>query len=242
MLKKKMRLDKYLCHIGYGTRSQVQKLVKQKRVSIDGVIINKPDYGFVVEEAEVMVDGKCIVYKEFYYFILHKPAGVITATKDELQETVLDLLESIDQNKEVAPVGRLDKDTEGLLILTNDGVTAHKLLSPKKHVPKVYYVEVEGTVNEEDQKAIEQGLTLADGTQCLTGVLDILEAGEKSKVHLTINEGKFHQVKRMMASLGKPVTYLKRVQMGGLKLPDDLEKGCYRELSEEELKQLIEGE
>jgi 16S rRNA pseudouridine516 synthase len=232
---KAMRLDKYLGHIGYGTRSEVQKLIKQKKVSVNGKITNKVDTSCIPYQTQVVVNGEPVQYQEHYHYILHKPAGVITATKDEIAETVLDLLKPIDKNKGLVPVGRLDKDTEGLLILTTDGKFSHQLLSPKKHVEKVYYAEVEGEVTEADCNAFEKGIVLGDGLVCQPGKLEILEAGPISKVHVTICEGKFHQVKRMMASCGKPVLYLKRVKMGGLNLPQDLEKGAYRPLTSEEI-------
>lgn len=237
-MKKKMRLDRYLVHVGIGTRSQVQKLVKQKRVCVDGRIINKPEFSLVAEEAEVKVDGSLIVYKEFYYFILNKPAGVITATEDARQETVIDLLDEVDRNKQVAPVGRLDKDTEGLLILTNNGKMAHSLLSPKKHVDKKYFARIEGCVTEDDCTAFAKGIILGDGLECMPAHLEILKSAEESEIYVTIKEGKFHQVKRMFQAIGKRVVYLQRVQMGGFKLPADLPLGTYRELTPLELTSL----
>ncbi|MGL4346129.1 MAG: pseudouridine synthase [Cellulosilyticaceae bacterium] len=235
MMKKKMRLDRYLVHVGVGTRSQVQKVIKQKRVSVDGKIVNKPEVGIVAEEAVVEVNGERIIYKEFYYFILNKPAGVITATEDAKHETVLDLLDVVDQNKQVAPVGRLDKDTEGLLVLTNNGKMAHSLLSPKKHVDKKYYAKIEGRVTQEDCEAFANGIVLGDGLECMPAVLEIIKSDEESEIYVTIKEGKFHQVKRMFQAVGKKVTYLKRVQMGSFVLPEDLPLGAYRELTEAEL-------
>lgn len=237
-----MRLDKFLGHTGEGSRSFVQKLIKQKRVKVGGQVINKPEYQLVPTQVVVTVDEREVVYQAFYHFVLHKPAGYITATKDENEKTVLDLLDERDRNKMVAPVGRLDKDTEGLLILTSDGKMAHGLLSPKKHVPKKYYVEVEGEVTNQHIQSVLEGVTLGDGMVCLPAKLEIIEATKQaSKVYLTIEEGKFHQVKRMMAYLGSPVTYLKRVQMGAFYLPEDLQKGEYRALTKEDLC-LLKGE
>lgn len=241
MQSKKMRLDKFLVHIGYGSRSEVQKIIKQKRVTLDGNTVSKPDISLDPEKSSVCVDSKVAVYSEFYYFVLHKPDGVITATEDSQQRTVLDLLNPEDKNKMLAPVGRLDKDTEGLLILTNDGKLTHQLLSPKKHVEKVYYAEVKGCVTAEDVRCFEAGITLKDGTAFLPAKLEILEAGELSKVNVTICEGKFHQVKKMALAIGKEVTYLKRIKMGGLTLPADLARGEYRQLSDQEL-QLLKGD
>lgn len=237
-----MRLDKFLGHIGYGSRSDVQKIIKRKQVQVDGTVINKPEFSILPSKQTVTVNGEEAVYKEFYHFILNKPQGVITATRDDMHETVIDLLEEVDQNKEVAPVGRLDKDTEGLLILTSDGKLNHSLLSPKKHVDKIYYAQIAGKMTEEDIKAFEEGLTIGGTTKLMPAKLEILSTTEdSSEVHITIKEGKFHQVKRMVAQVGKEVVYLQRIQMGGLKLPEDLELGEYRELTERELK-LLKGD
>ncbi|MGL6174024.1 MAG: pseudouridine synthase [Cellulosilyticaceae bacterium] len=242
MLEKKIRLDKYLGHIGYGTRSQVQKLIKQKRVKVDDQVVNKPEHGVVIDKQIVKIDGEVATYKEFYYFILNKPQDVITATRDNVHKTVIDLLEPMDQNKDVAPVGRLDKDTEGLLVLTNDGKMAHSLLSPKKHVDKIYFAKIEGEMTQEDVEAFREGVELGDGMKCMPAKLEILKAGDISEVHITIKEGKFHQVKRMVGCLGKKVIYLQRIKMGGFNLPEDLALGCYRELTEKELSLLKEDD
>ncbi len=234
----KMRLDKYLVHVGYGTRSTVQKLIKSKKVQVDDVVVQKPETSIDPEKAVVKIGGRIMDYQEFYYFILHKPAGYITATEDKKLPTVLDLLEEEDRNKDVAPVGRLDKDTEGLLVLTNDGKTTHELLSPKKHVDKVYYARVAGKVIPEDCEIFAKGMTLTDGTIFAPGKLEIITSGEESEVYVTIKEGKFHQVKRMVQAIGKEVVYLKRIKMGNFSLPEDLVLGEYRQLTKEELKQL----
>lgn len=236
-----MRLDKYLVHTGYGSRSEVQKLVKSKRVKINDEVIKKPDCNLNPEVDVVKVRDEEVDYAEFYYYILNKPQGCITATEDPRHETVMDLLDNITRGRSLAPVGRLDKDTEGLLILTNDGKFNHELLSPKKHVDKVYYAEVEGVVVEEDCKAFEEGINIGENKICMPAKLEIIEVNEdSSKVYITIKEGKFHQVKRMMHSVGKEVTFLKRIKMGGLSLPGDLETGEYRQLTETEL-QLLGG-
>ena len=241
MQMKKMRLDKYLVHTGYGSRTEVQKLIKQKKVTVDDLIINKSEFSFIPEESIVAVNGEKVKYRTFYYYLLNKPAGVITATEDVSQKTVIDLLLPIDKNKNLAPVGRLDKDTEGLLVLTNDGKLAHELLSPKKHVDKVYYAEVNGIITIDDVKQFETGIILKDGTAYQPAKLEILEQGDLSKVNVTINEGKFHQVKKMVLAVGKEVVYLKRVKMGNLELPNNLDSGEYRELSATELA-LLKGE
>ena len=238
MAVKKMRLDRYLVHTGYGSRTEVQVLIKKKKVQVNDEVATKGEKSIDPEKDVVSVYGEKVDYQPFYHFVMHKPAGVITATEDPVHETVLDLLEVIDQNKEVCPVGRLDKDTEGLLILTSDGKLNHSLLSPKKHVDKVYYAKLTGCVDETDCEAFAAGIAINAHTTCMPAQLEILSAGEVSEVHITIKEGKFHQIKRMAHAIGKEVIYLKRIQMGGLMLPDDLEKGDYRPLTDEELRQL----
>lgn len=234
----KMRLDKYLVHVGYGTRSTVQKLIKGKKVQVNDVVVQKPETSIDPEKAVVKIGGRIMDYQEFYYFILHKPAGYITATEDKKLPTVVDLLDEEDRNKDVAPVGRLDKDTEGLLVLTNDGKTTHELLSPKKHVDKVYYARVAGKVVPEDCETFAAGMTLEDGTVFAPGKLEIITSDEISEIYVTIKEGKFHQVKRMVQAIGKEVVYLKRIKMGNFSLPEDLAIGEYRQLTKEELKAL----
>ena len=236
---KNIRLDKYLVHVGYGSRSIVQKLIKSKKVKVDGEIVVKPEKSINPITSEVYVGNELMEYEEHYHFILNKPGGYITATEDTRDETVLDLLNEQDQNKEVFPVGRLDKDTEGLLVLTTDGQMAHKVLSPKKHVEKKYYAKVNGVMEEADISVFEEGITLEDGTKYKPGKLEIIKSSEISEIYVTISEGKFHQVKKMVQYVGKEVIYLKRVQMGGLKLPEDLELGEYRKLTKEELESLF---
>ena len=231
-----MRLDKYLVHTGYGSRSQVQQLIKKKKVKVNGEVEKRPECSINPLEDVVSLGEEVVDYKTFYYYILNKPAGYITATEDPKQETVMDLLDPITKGRTLAPVGRLDKDTEGLLILTNDGKFAHALLSPKKHVDKCYYAEVTGKVTSEDCIAFNEGVDIGEAKPCMPAGLEIIEANEDtSKVYITIKEGKFHQVKRMMKAVGKEVTYLKRISMGNLKLPEDLALGEYRQLTAEEL-------
>lgn len=231
-----MRLDRVLGHVGYGSRKEVQQLIKKKKVSVDGAIVKKVDVNVNPATQIIQVAGEAIDYQEFYYYLLNKPDGYISATEDPRDATVLDLLEERDRNKELFPVGRLDKDTEGLLLLTNDGKLAHALLSPKKHIDKLYYAKVQGEIVEDDCRAFEQGITMRDGTAYKPGKLEILSSGEMSEVLVTIKEGKFHQVKRMIQAVGKEVVYLKRLQMGELKLPQDLSLGEYRQINEEERK------
>lgn len=230
-----MRLDKVLGHVGYGSRKEVQKLIKSKKVTVDGQCIIKSEANVNPEKQEICVSGIPIDYKEFYYYLLNKPGGYVSATEDPRDETVIDLLAQIDRNKELFPVGRLDKDTEGLLVLTNNGKLAHDLLSPKKHVDKVYYAKVKGEMMPEDIEIFAEGMTLKDGTTYRPGKLEIISSGEVSEIYVTISEGKFHQVKKMVQYVGKEVIYLKRIQMGQLKLPENLELGEYRQLTEEEL-------
>lgn len=234
IMTNKIRLDKILSHMGLGTRSEVKRMIKEKRVAVNGTITNKANIQVIPHEQTITVDHAQIDYKEFFYFIINKPDGVISATSDPMHETVMDLLDLEDRNKGLFPVGRLDIDTEGLLLLTNDGKLSHDLLSPKKHVPKLYYAKVDGRVTAQDIEAFKEGITLSDGYLCMPAYLNIISSGEISEIELTINEGKFHQVKRMMEAVGKQVFYLQRIGMGNLKLPEDLELGSYREITEEE--------
>ncbi|KQL37700.1 pseudouridine synthase [Bacillus sp. FJAT-25509] len=230
-----MRIDKILANMGYGSRKEVKSLLKQGVVKVGDNIVKSPKEHVDIEQQVVTVNGEVVEYKEFVYLMMNKPPGVISATEDSEHETVIGLLEYEDIIFEPFPVGRLDKDTEGLLLITNDGHLAHQLLSPKKHVPKKYYATIDGVVTEADIKAFEKGVTLEDGYLTKPGYLTILESGEESEIELVIMEGKFHQVKRMFEAVGKKVTYLKRLEMGPLKLDEDLELGEYRELTDEEI-------
>lgn len=233
-----MRLDKMLANSGFGTRKEVKKLLKTGVVKVDGNVVKDAKVHVDPEVQEVTVHDDIVEYREFIYLMMHKPPGLLSATEDHRQETVVDILQEEDKIFEPFPVGRLDKDTEGLLLLTNDGQLAHQLLSPKKHVPKTYYAKIDGEVTEDDIQAFQQGVTLDDGYETLPAELVILEAGPESQIEITIVEGKFHQVKRMFQAVGKTVTYLKRLSMGELKLDEDLELGEYRELTDEELELL----
>lgn len=234
------RLDKLLSSTGHWSRKEVKELVKQGRVSVNGTKVNKPEEKCDPAQAEVRVDGQLVDCAPFVYLMLHKPAGLLSATEDKKQKTVIDLLPEHLQRRGLFPVGRLDKDTEGLLVLTDDGALAHELLSPKKHVDKVYYAEVEGVLDQGDAAALKDGMTLGDGLECLPAGLEILEGG--SRCHVTLREGKYHQVKRMLAARGKPVQYLKRLSMGGLKLDEGLKKGEWRPLTAAELTALQQRE
>lgn len=235
MEKKQMRIDKVLSHIGLGTRKDIKKMIKQQRVTIGGELVTDPGQYVNPYEEIIEVNRKAIKYREFIYLMLNKPQGVISATEDKYDEVVTDLLTEEDWAFNPFPVGRLDKDTEGFLLLTNDGKLAHQLTSPKKHVPKTYYAKISGEVTEKDVVAFKDGVVLDDGYKTLPGELKIITTGEESEIELTIYEGKFHQVKRMFEAVGKKVTYLKRVSMGPLTLDPELQLGEYRELTEEEL-------
>ena len=226
------RLDKIISGTGKYSRREVKELVRQGRVSVDGVLAAAPEQKIDPGNTRILVDGSPIGYEQFTYIMLHKPAGVLSAVEDRKQKTVLDLLPPDLQKRGLSPVGRLDKDTEGLLLLTNDGELTHRLLSPKYHVDKVYYARVDGVLTKEDTTAFAAGITLGDGLKCLPAGLECLSDNE---CLVTLHEGKFHQVKRMLASRGKPVVYLKRLRMGSLELDKMLKKGEYRPLTAEEI-------
>ena len=236
-----MRLDKLLAHSGLGTRKEVKKLLKKKIVEVNDEVIVNPKTHVDPETDSIKVGGESIDYQEFVYFMLNKPQGVISATEDHVHETVLDLLEPQDSLQEPHPVGRLDIDTEGLLVLTNDGKLTHRLLSPKHHVNKKYFAEVEGVVTEDDIQTFKEGITLVDEHEEFVTmpaelvVLKTDKSAKTSKVEVIIQEGKFHQVKRMVRAVGKEVIYLKRLSMGELELDPKLELGAYRPLSKEEI-------
>jgi 16S rRNA pseudouridine516 synthase len=233
-----LRIDKLLANMGFGSRKEVKKLLKAGVVKVDGNVMTDPKEHVDPNVQDITVNGEPIVYKEHVYFMMNKPRGYLSATEDAVQKTVLDLLEYEDLIYKPFPVGRLDKDTEGLLLLTNDGQLAHQLTSPKKHIPKKYFATILGEVTEEDIHTFQKGVLLDDGYQTKPGKLEIMESGPKSTIYLTITEGKFHQVKRMFEAVGKKVSYLKRVEMGPLQLDEDLLTGEYRELTEEEIQQL----
>jgi 16S rRNA pseudouridine516 synthase len=235
-----LRIDKMLANLGFGSRKEVKQLLKSGAVKIDDVIVKDAKQHVDTTKQIVTLNGEVIEYREFIYLMMNKPQGVLSATEDSVGETVIDLLELGDQVYEPFPVGRLDKDTEGLLLITNDGQLAHKLLSPKKHVPKTYFAVIDQEVTEEDVKAFAEGVTLDDGYETKPGELKILKSGIRSDIELTITEGKFHQVKRMFEAVGKKVVYLKRISMGPLPLDETLELGEYRELTDEEVELLKE--
>lgn len=232
-----IRLDKYLADMGIGTRSELKKMIRNGRVTIDGVAAKKPEEKVDPDTQEVMLDGEQIRYHRLEYYMLHKPAGVVSATKDPKEKTVIDLITGT-KRKDLFPVGRLDKDTEGLLLITNDGDLAHRLLSPGKHVDKTYYAKVEGRVTEEDIHAFREGLDIGEESPTMPAHLEIILPDDISEVKVTIQEGRYHQVKRMFQAVGKKVVYLKRLSMGTLVLDETLEKGTFRPLTNEELETL----
>lgn len=230
-----LRLDKLLADTGRWSRKEARLLIRQGRVSVQGAVERAPERRVDPAALRVEVDGVPVTWSRFHYYMLHKPAGVLTATEDKRQQTVLDLLPG-ELRRNLFPVGRLDKDTTGLLLLTDDGALAHRLLSPKYHVDKVYLAEIDGTVEQSDIDAFHRGMTLGDGEACLPAELEPLGEG---RCRVTLREGKYHQVKRMLAARGKPVLALHRYAMGGLTLDERLGPGNYRELTPEEVKKLI---
>ncbi|GLC31428.1 pseudouridine synthase [Clostridium omnivorum] len=230
------RLDKVLSNLGYGTRKEIKVLARSGEVEVDGKVIKDSSFQVDPEKAVIKVSGETIAYRKYIYLMMNKPDGVVSATFDNRDETVIDLLEPEYQTFEPFPVGRLDKDTVGLLLITNDGDLNHKLISPKWHVDKVYYAEIDKPVDESDIKAFEAGVELDDGYKCMPARLEIINSSEHgAEVYVTIQEGKFHQVKRMFNSVNKNVVYLKRIKFGALSLDSNLQEGESRELSNEEL-------
>ena len=239
-MAKKLRIDKILSNVGYGSRAEIKKYCKYGIIFVNGQVVNNPGLQVDPENDEIIFDGEKVNYREFVYIMLNKPGGYISATYDKFDPIVLDLIDPSYLVFEPFPVGRLDKDTEGLLVLTNDGQLSHRVLSPKKHVPKTYYAKVEGVVTNDDILEFEKGVVLDDGYKTMPSQLKILKSDEISEIKLTIHEGKFHQVKRMFESVGKKVVYLKRLSMGNLKLDESLALGEYRELNIDEIKQMEE--
>lgn len=233
-----MRIDKYLANMNVGSRKEVHKLIKQGLVTVNGEVVKTPKQK-VSETDEVMVGEEEIQYQKYHYFLMNKPKGVLSATEDRSQRTVISLLKPQDRYQNLAPVGRLDKDTTGLLLLTNDGKLNHELLAPNKHVDKVYRAEIAGVADEETVKLFKKGMQLGDGTQLKPADLKIIEQNKEkdsSKIEIKIREGKYHQIKRMFGACGMKVVELERISMGNLKLDSTLKRGQYRELGEKEIK------
>ena len=260
-MSKVIRLDKFLSEMGIASRKETKEYAKKKRIKVNDTIVKTSDYKIDVQKDIVTFDGRTIAYEQFEYYMLNKPAGVVSATVDNNDRTVIDLIDS-ERKKDLFPVGRLDKDTVGLLIITNDGKLAHSLLSPVKHIDKKYFARVEGIITEEHIKRFKEGLKLKDGTLTKPAQLKIIKSdnakseneeldnskleNEKSNnisdVEITICEGKYHQIKRMIACIGGKVIYLKRLSMGRLELDENLHEGEYRRLTEDEIKCLRNGE
>lgn len=230
-----MRLDKLLSNMGFGSRKEVRQFLKNGAVRVNGEMEKKSGAHINTETDSVTLLGEPVIYQQFIYLMMNKPQDVLSATEDSRDKTVVDILSADYQHFKPFPVGRLDKDTEGFLLLTNDGKLAHNLLSPKKNVPKTYYAHVSGVVTEHDVVSFQNGVTLDDGYETKPGKLHILKSDEVSEIELTITEGKFHQVKRMFEAVGKKVVYLKRLSMGPLALDESLALGEYRELTEAEV-------
>ena len=230
---KAMRLDKYLAEMGIGTRSQIKQDVKRGLVMVNGQVEKSAERKVDPAVDQVTYAGQNVSYVEYEYYLLHKPAGCISATEDRSQQTVLDLITDRSRD-DLFPVGRLDKDTEGLLLITNDGDLAHRLLHPKKHVDKTYLAKIQGEATQEMVEAFAQGLDIGDDKPTLPARMEIVSVGETSMVKITIREGRFHQVKRMVEAVGSEVLYLKRLSMGPLTLDEDLPLGQYRPLTEAE--------
>lgn len=236
-----MRLDKFLANSGIGTRKEVKDILKNKKISVNDIFVKDGKIQIDEEKDIVKYEDKIIYYKPFVYIMMNKPAGVISATEDNHHKTVIDLLNNEYRTYDVFPVGRLDIDTEGLLLLTNDGVLSHNLLSPKKHVDKKYYVKIANSLNDDDIKMLENGIKLEENFVTKKAKVEIIcNNSEKNEnlAYITISEGKFHQVKRMFKAVNNEVLYLKRVKMGSLSLDEKLKLGEYRELTEEELNNL----
>ena len=238
-----MRLDKFLANSGIGTRKEVKEILKNKKVSVNNVFVKDGKIHVDEEKDIVKYENKIINYKPFVYIMMNKPAGVISATEDSHHKTVIDLLNDEYRTYDIFPVGRLDIDTEGLILLTNDGILSHNLLSPKKHVDKKYYVKIAKKLNENDIKILENGIKLEENFVTKKAKVEIISENSNENdckksdnlVYITISEGKFHQVKRMFKAVNNEVLYLKRVKMGNLLLDENLELGGYRELTEKEL-------
>ncbi len=234
----RMRLDKYLSDMGIASRKELRDIIRAGRVTVNGLTVSAPETKMDPETDSVELDGQALAYKRFHYYIMDKPVGILTATEDRKQRTVLDLLRVEERRMGLFPVGRLDKDTSGLLLLTDDGVFAHRVISPKSGVEKIYHARVDGDITEADVRAFAEGITLRDGTHCLPAKLE--RTGEGCCL-VTVMEGKYHQVRRMLASCGKPVAELRRLSVGALSLDEASSPGEYRELAQSEAMKVFDG-
>lgn len=234
-MRETQRIDKILSNCGFGSRREIRQLVKYGEIKVDGNIVNDSGIHVDPKNSLIEVSGEVLKYREHIYVMMNKPQGVISATYDSSLKTVVDILPEEFKGYGLFPAGRLDIDTEGLLLMTNDGILAHDILSPKKHISKRYYAIIEGRVSDEDVDLFGKGVILDDGYQTIPAELYILESGELSRIEIVIYEGKFHQIKRMFETVGKKVKYLKRIQMGMLTLDETLEEGQCRELRPDEV-------
>lgn len=234
-----MRIDKLLAHTGFGSRKDVKQLLKQKAVTVDGKVVIKPNVHVNPDNEEICVYGEKIIYREFIYLMLHKPDGYLSATFDHHAPTVIDLVPDEFIHYELAPVGRLDKDTEGFVLLTNDGELNHIITSPKNNIKKTYYAKIDGKVTDIHQDLFKQGVELDDGYVTKEAELTIIKSNDVSEITLSISEGKYHQVKRMFEAIGMKVIYLKRLSIGALKLDESLQVGDSRLLNEEEMAYIL---
>ena len=225
-----IRIDKYLCDMSIGSRSEIKEYIRKKLITVDGVVVTDPGMK-ISEDSAVTFKGEPLQYKQFRYYMLNKPQGVVSATKDNIDTTVMDLLKDVN-TRDMFPVGRLDKDTEGLLIITNDGELSHRLLSPRSHVDKCYLVQLMHSITADDIKSLSRGVDIGDDTLTLPAKVEAIAA---DRIYLTITEGRYHQVKRMLEAVGNKVVYLKRVSFGPLELDSDLAPGQYRELDDSEI-------
>ena len=232
------RLDFLISNAGLASRAEAKKMIQNKRVTVNGKVVTNPGAKYDPEHNELKVDGRSINFRPFIYLMMNKPSGIICATQDHRWKTVCSLLPETYACFSPYPVGRLDRDTEGFVLLTNDGALAHRVISPKHHIPKRYFAKIDGTVTEEHVSLFFKGVTLKDGYHTLPSQLILLATGSQSEIELTIYEGKYHQVKRMFEAVGCRVTYLKRLEIGPLRLDPSLAPGEFRELTNQELSQL----
>lgn len=235
------RLDKIICSQTMKSRREADGSIRRGKVTVDGQVCKDPKTKIDPETAQITVDGQPLVFSKHVYYLLNKPAGILCVSRDPKAKTVVDLLKPEDRRKDIFPAGRLDKETHGLVLLTNDGDFAHRVLSPKNHIPKRYHALLDGPIGQNDIKAFQNGITLADGTKCLPAQLCILQEGDHPLVEITINEGKYHQIKRMFGAIDRGVDWLKRVSMGGLNLPDGLEECEYYSLAKHEISLIFKG-
>ena len=234
------RLDRFLTFTGMASRRETRGLIRAGRVTVDGVPAGSPEQNLDPYTAQVLVDGVQAMFARYVYLMMYKPTGVLSATEDARGATAVDLLPETYRRRGLFPAGRLDKDATGLLLLTDDGDYCHNVISPRKKVFKCYVLETDGCPTAADCAAVAAGMTLEDGTPCLPGRLEVLDAGEPARCRIWIAEGKFHQVKRMLAALGKPVLTLRRTDIGSLHLDESLEPGAYREMTQEEAKKALQ--